>query len=262
MPPKPNATAKEHQEYLRKGVCNVLLAYNIDTGQRYLQVTTTKTKADYAQLMDWLVQTHYPDAPKIKLIQDNYATHSYGAFYEHLPLDTARDLRHRLEFHFTPKHGSWPNMAEIEFSALSRQCLDRRIGTQQRLEEEALCWEAKRNAAAVKVNWSFTTEKARDKLKNRYAELTKITSKTKSVEHYFIIYQRIAALRLDAFVVPVTQQGLPRTILRFANHFVMSITASVLKEIPTGKYCGHFSCAEHVPLHIRTLGFFVGRCHI
>ena len=152
IPPKPNATAKEHQEYLRKGVCNVLLAYNIDTGQRHLQVTTTKTKADYAQFMDWLVQTHYPDAPKIKLIQDNYATHSYGAFYEHLPLDTARDLRHRLEFHFTPKHGSWLNMAEIEFSALSRQCLDRRIGTQQRLEEEALCWEAKRNAAAVKVN--------------------------------------------------------------------------------------------------------------
>ena len=127
--------------------------------------------------MDWLVQTHYPDAPKIKLVQDNYATHSYGAFYEHLPLDTARDLRHRLEFHFTPKHGSWLNMAEIEFSALFRQCLDRRIGTQQRLEEEALCWQTKRNAAAVKVNWSFTTEKARDKLKNRCAELSKKLTK-------------------------------------------------------------------------------------
>ena len=177
IPPKPNASAKEHQEYLCKGVCNVLLAYNLGMGQRHLQVTTTKTKADYARFMDWLEQTHYPAAPKIKLVQDNYATHTYGAFYEHLPLDTARELRHRLEFHFTPKHGSWLNKAEIEFSALLSQCLDRRIGTQQRLEEEALGWEAKRNAAAIKVNRSFTTEKARDKLRNRYAELTKITTK-------------------------------------------------------------------------------------
>lgn len=168
---------------MRKGVCNVLLAYNLDTDQRHLQVTTSKTKADYAHFMDWLVQTHYPDTPKIKLVQENYATHAYGTFYEHLPLETARELRHRLAFHFTPKHGSWLNMAEIEFSARSRQCLDRRIGTQQRLEEEALCWQAKRNAAVVKVNWSFTTEKARDKLKNRYAELTKITNETKLTEH-------------------------------------------------------------------------------
>ncbi len=174
LPPKPNATRKEHQEYLRKGVCNVLLAHNIDTGQRHLQVTTTKTKADYAHFMDWLVQAHYPQATTIKLVQDNYSTHSYGAFYEHLSFDTARALRHQLEFHYPPKHGSWLNMAEIEFSALSRQCFDRRIGSQQLLEQEALRWEAKRNAAAVKVNWSFTTEQARDKLKNRYNELRKV----------------------------------------------------------------------------------------
>ena len=126
--------------------------------------------------MDWLVQTHYPDAAKIKLVQDNYATHTYGAFYEHLPVETARQLRHTLEFHYTPKHGSWLNMAEIEFAALSRQCLDQRIGTQERLEQEALAWQAKRNVAATKVNWSFTTEKARDKLKNRYADVTKVTN--------------------------------------------------------------------------------------
>ena len=175
--PKPGATEKEHQEYVRNGVCNVLLAYTIDTGQRHVQVTTTKTKADYAWFMNWLVQTHYPKAKKIKLVQDNYSTHRYGAFYEHLPLDTARQLRQTLEFHYTPKHGSWLNMAEIEFAALSRQCLDRRIATQQRLKEQTLIWEARRNAEAVKVNWSFTTEKARDKLKNRYAELHKITTK-------------------------------------------------------------------------------------
>ncbi len=182
LPPKPNATEKEHQEYVRKGVCNVLLAYNIDTGQRHVQVRTTKTKADYAQFMDWLVREHYPQAATIQLVQDNYSTHRYGAFYEHLPLDTARALRQTLDFHYTPKHGSWLNMAEIEFSALSRQCLDRRIGSQQALEKEVLLWQAKRNADAVKVNWSFTTEKARDKLKNRHNEVLNKVSEIKLPE--------------------------------------------------------------------------------
>ena len=149
------------------------MAYNIDTGQRHLHVTATKTKADYAQFMDGVVATHYPDVPTTQLVQDNYSTHTYGAFYEHLPVERARQLRHQLEFHFPPKHGSWLNMAEIEFSALSRQCLDRRLGSAQQLEEEALIWQAHRNAAATKVNWSFTTEKARDTLKNRYSDLTK-----------------------------------------------------------------------------------------
>lgn len=161
----------------------MLLAYNIDTGQRHLQVTSTKTKAEYAHFMDWLVREHYPQATTIQLVQDNYSTHSYGAFYEHLPLDTARALRQTLDFYYTPKHGSWLNMAEIECSALFRQCLDRRIGSQQLLEQEALCWQANRNAAAVKVNWSFTTETARVKLKNRYAELVKLNAKTKLEQH-------------------------------------------------------------------------------
>ena len=120
LPPKPNATEKEHQEYVRNGVCNVLLPYSLDTGQRHLQVTTTKTKADYAQFVAWLVREHYPQAATDQLVQDNYSTHRYGIFYEHLPLDTARALRHALEFYYTPKHGSWLSMAEIEFSALSR----------------------------------------------------------------------------------------------------------------------------------------------
>ena len=116
-------------------------------------------------------------------MQDNYSTHRYGAFYEHLPFDTVRALRHTLEFHYTPKHGSWLNMAEIEFSALSRQCLDRRIGSQPELEAEALLWQAKRNADAVKVNWSFTTEKARDKLKNRYNEVLNKIPEIKLSKH-------------------------------------------------------------------------------
>ncbi|MBU6123085.1 transposase [Hymenobacter siberiensis] len=120
IPPKPGATQKEHQEYVRKGVCNVLLAYDIDTGQRHLRVTTTKNKGDYAHFMDWLVQSHYPDAQKIKLVQDNYSTHTYGAFYEHLPVETARNLRHTLEFHYTPSTApgsTWPKLNSPPFPA-------------------------------------------------------------------------------------------------------------------------------------------------
>ena len=183
IPAKPGATQKEHQEYVRNGVCNVLLAYNLDTGQRHVQVTTTKTTADCAHLLDGLVQTHYPEAKKIKLVQDNYSTHTYGALYEHLPVETARTLRQKIEFHFTPKHGSWLNMAEIEFSALSRQCLDRRMASQETLAAEVQHWQARRNADAVKVNWSFTTEKAREKLKNRYAEVVNIATEIKLSNH-------------------------------------------------------------------------------
>ena len=170
IPAKPNSTRKEHQEYLRKGVCNVLLAYNIDTGQRHLKVTTTKTKADYAEFMHWLANEHYPNQ-QIKLLQDNYGSHSYGAFYENLPFEQARQLKNKIEFHFTPKHASWLNMAEIEFSALSRQCLNKRIASQELLESEAVIWQQKRNLSATKVSWSFTTDKAREKLKNRYNEI-------------------------------------------------------------------------------------------
>lgn len=164
-------TKKEHQEYVRKGVCNVLLAYDIDTGQRYLRVTDTKKKSDYAEFMKWLVEAHYSEVPKIKIVQDNYNTHSYGSFYENLPFEDARRLKNKLEFHFTPKHGSWLNIAEMEFSALSRQCLNRRIGTKDLLETEALIWQKERNSKAIKVNWTFTTEKAREKLANRYKEI-------------------------------------------------------------------------------------------
>jgi hypothetical protein len=109
------------------------LAYNIDTGQRHLKVSKTKTKADYAQFMQWVSETHYPQATKIKLVQDNFSPHSYGAFYENLPTQAARELKNKIEFHFTPKHGSWLNMAEMEFSSLSRQCLERRIESLEKL---------------------------------------------------------------------------------------------------------------------------------
>ena len=102
---KPGVSRKEHQEYLRNGVCNVLLAYNIDTGQRHIKVTYTKNKSDYTFFMNWLANEVYPNQ-QIKLVQDNYGSHSCGAFYENLPFEEARKLKGRIEFHFTPKHGS------------------------------------------------------------------------------------------------------------------------------------------------------------
>ena len=116
------------------------------------------------------------------MVQDSCSIHTYGAFYEHRPVERVRQLRHQRAFHSIPKHGFWLNRTEIEFSALSRQCLDQRNGSAQQLEEEALIWQVHRNAAATK-NESFTTKKARDILKNRYADLAKEKLKTKLVDY-------------------------------------------------------------------------------
>ncbi|SFE33237.1 transposase [Spirosoma endophyticum] len=115
-------------------------ATRLDTGQRYTQVRKQRTKADYAEFMHELVTTYYTDVEHIDLVQDNLNTHKYGSFYEHLPLAQARLLIHKLAFHYTPKLGSWLNAAEIEFSALARQCLDRRIGSLEELERQVSLW--------------------------------------------------------------------------------------------------------------------------
>lgn len=124
--------------------------------------------------MHWSANEVYP-GQQLKVVQDNYGSYSYGAFYENLPVETARKLKNQVEFHFTPKHAYWLNIAEIEFFLLSRQCLNRRIASKEILEAEALIWQAKRNVNGTKVNWSFTIDKAREKLKSRYAEIAKNT---------------------------------------------------------------------------------------
>ena len=131
----------------------VLLAYDLDTGQRYTQVRKHRTKADYAEFMQEAVVTYYADVEYIDLIQDNLNTHKYGSFYEHLPLAQARLLSRKLVFHYTapadrPKHGSWLNVAEIEFSALARQCLNRRIGSLEELAGQVELWTSERNERA------------------------------------------------------------------------------------------------------------------
>ena len=148
-----------------------LLAYNIDTGQRHVCITRTKTKIDYAQFLHQVIETHYKDVPTIQLIQDNLNTHTKGSFYKAFHADLARHYRKKIQFHFTPKHGSWLNMAEIEFSALSRQCLNRRFDNVETLEKQVKAWETQRNQKAIKIHWSFTVEHARVKLARHYCKV-------------------------------------------------------------------------------------------
>ena len=148
LPAKPGKTAREDNEYVRRGTCVVLLAYDLDTGKRYTQTRRQRTKADYARFMQQIISTHYAHAGRIDLVRDNLNTHKYGSFYEHLPLEQARLLSRKPVFHFTPKHGSWLNMAEIEFSALARQCLNRRIGSIGELARQVQLWTNERNQRA------------------------------------------------------------------------------------------------------------------
>ena len=168
---KPGQAAKEDNEYIRQGTGVVLLAYDLDRGIRYTQTRQQRTKADYAQFMNHILTTYYTDYEVIDSVQDNLNTHKYGSFYEHLPLAQARLLSRKLVFHFTPKHGSWLNMAEIEFSALARQCLNRRIGSLDELGRQVSLWTDERNQRAVKVHWSFTVATAEDKLKRWYEQV-------------------------------------------------------------------------------------------
>ncbi|WP_400194328.1 IS630 family transposase [Hymenobacter sp. B81] len=170
LPARPGQVAKQNHEYVRQGTAVVLLAYDLDTGQRYAQVRARRTEADYAAFVHWLVTTHYADAARIELVQDNLNTHAYGSFYEHLPAAQARDLSRQVRLHFTPKHGSWLNMAELEFSALARQCLDRRIASIDALAEQVQTWVTERNRRAAKIHWSFTVQSAEDKMKHWYAK--------------------------------------------------------------------------------------------
>jgi hypothetical protein len=137
-------------------------------GWRHVEVTDRRTKKDYAQILKYLVDERYPDAKVISVVQDNLNTHVKSAVYEGFPPQQAKRLLEKLEFHYTPKHGSWLNIAEIELSVVSGQCLNQRIPDQESLKQALAAWEAERNAKAAKVNWRFTTKDARIKLKRLY----------------------------------------------------------------------------------------------
>lgn len=159
--------AKEHYAYQRNGSCALLATIEPLTGKRLAQVQARRTKKEYTQFCQALAQA-YPEAEKIRLVQDNLNTHNASAFYEHLPAAEAFALAQRFEFYYTPKSGSWLNMIEIEFSALARQCLNRRIPTQERLAQEVLACLQERDAKRIKIDWQFSLEKARDKLDSHY----------------------------------------------------------------------------------------------
>jgi len=152
----------------RHGTANLFLACEPLAGKRSVQVTEHRTKRDFAIFLRTLANDVYPQAEKIILVMDNLNTHTPAALYEAFPPAQARQLVEKFEFHSTPKHGSWLNMAEIELSVLSRQCVNRRIGSRDELEREVAAWQAQRNARIVRINWRFTTDDARIKLKRLY----------------------------------------------------------------------------------------------
>jgi hypothetical protein len=168
---EPGQPACYDYEYERHGTCNLFVACEPLVGKRYLQVTEHRTKADFARFIRDLVDVSYPTVEKIVLVMDNLHTHTPAALYEVFEPAEARRLLEKLELHYTPKHGSWLNMAEIELSILSRQCLDRRIGSQAELAREVAAWQAKRNRREVGINWRFTTSDARIKLKHLYPSI-------------------------------------------------------------------------------------------
>ncbi len=170
VPPKPGKPQRIDYEYRRNGTCCVFIAFDPNAGNRMIRVKEHRTKADYADFMKELAQ-RYPDAEYLKVVQDNLNTHSASSFYEALPPEEAFELAKKFEFHFTPKKGSWLNMAEIEFSALSRQCLNRRIGDIKTLAFEVGACEQDRNNAKVTVRWKFTKTKAREKFNRHYLKI-------------------------------------------------------------------------------------------
>ncbi len=171
LPLAPGHPARYDAEYARAGVVNLFLVCEPLQGWRDVQVSAHRTPLDWAQCVKTLVDVHYPEAERIVLVMDNLNTHSPASLYEAFPPAEAKRLADKLEIHYTPKHGSWLNMAEIELSILQRQCLDRRLPDRATLAQEVAAWLAERNATAQAIDWRFTTADARIKLKHLYPAL-------------------------------------------------------------------------------------------
>ena len=170
IPAKPGRKARHDYEYTRNGVANLFMMFAPLEGWRHVKVTDRHTAIDYAHALRDLSDMHFPDAAKIVLVQDNLSTHKSASLYEAFPAPEARRLAERFEWHYTPKHGSWLDMAESELSVLSTQCLDRRIPDKQILTNEVAAWQRNRNTRHAKADWQFTTADARVKLKSLYPQ--------------------------------------------------------------------------------------------
>ena len=158
-------------EYKRNGVANLFMMCQPKTGWRHVEVTDRHTKLDFAEQMKYLVDEAFPEAEKIRVVMDNLSTHSRGALYNRFAPEEAARILKKLEFHYTPRHASWLNMAEIELSVLARQCLSRRIADKETLKSAVQAWEEKRNEAKCRIQWKMTVEVARDKLSRHYPSI-------------------------------------------------------------------------------------------
>ena len=172
LPMAPGQPERQDYEYARQGVCNLFVAVEPLAGKRTVHVTERRTLQDFAEELRILVEESYPDAEKIVLVTDNLNTHTPACLYTRFAPEQARRIAARLEWHYTPEHGSWLNVAECELSVLVRQCLKQRIGSRADLEQEVAAWQERRNAAQVTIDWHFTTLDARIKLKRLYPVLT------------------------------------------------------------------------------------------
>lgn len=165
---KPGSPAKYDYEYKRNGTRNIFVAVEPLAGKRTVKVTPTRKKSDFAYFVRELVDENYPQAKKVRMVLDNLNTHFPSSFYETFSQQEAGRILDRIEFYYTPKHGSWLNMAEIEINMMDRECLARRIGEAEKLESEINCWSKKRNDTKKKIQWSFTRQDADHKLSKHY----------------------------------------------------------------------------------------------
>jgi hypothetical protein len=169
---KPGQDAKEDYEYSRQGVANIFIVNEPLKGKRYIRIKKSKTKKDWAYFVKYIADQLYPRAVKIRLVMDNLNTHTPSALYETFPPEEAKRIWDRFEFIYTPKHGSWLNMAEIELNVLMGQCLNRRIDAMTTIRKETRAWEKDRNNKKAKINWQFKTDDARIKLKRLYPTIS------------------------------------------------------------------------------------------
>lgn len=168
IPAKPGQPARHDYEYERNGVANLFMLFAPLEGWRHVKVTDRHAAVDYAQVLKELSDVHFPDAKQITLVQDNLSTHTTASLYAAFPAPEARRLAKRFEWHYTPKHGSWLDMAESELAVLTTQCLSRRIPDKQTLKRQVAAWQDHRNKHHAKADWQFTTDHARVKLKRLY----------------------------------------------------------------------------------------------
>jgi hypothetical protein len=171
LPPQAGQVAKYDYEYERNGTANLFMFVEPQAGWRHVAVTEQRTKVDFAHQMRWLADERYPHAEVVRVTLDNLNTHQPAALYEAFAPEEARRILKKLKFHYTPKHGSWLNMAEVELSVLQGQCLDRRIPDKKTLVNEIAAWEKKRNEQQATIDWRFSVKEAREKMKRLYPSL-------------------------------------------------------------------------------------------